>query len=68
MIAWSYFDAIRNLLCDNKVALRHRFAHLVIMRCVIHVLVFWQLDTDTVAMHSPERNTRQDAETNDICT
>ena len=32
------------------------FAPSVIMRCVIRVLVFWQLDTDTVTMHSPAGN------------
>ena len=38
------------------------------MRGVFRVLVFWQLDTYTVTMHSPVGNTRQDAENNDICT
>ena len=47
-------------LCDNKVALRHRLRH------VIPVLVFWKLDANTNTMHPLARNTRQDAETNDM--
>ena len=65
--AWRSFCAIRHLLYDNKVALRHRLPP-VIMRRVIRVLVFWQLDTDTVTFLSPAGYTRQDAETNDFCT
>ena len=38
------------------------------MRGVFRVLVFWQLETYTVTMHSPVGNTRQDAENYDICT
>ena len=69
VIAWRSLCAIRHLLCDNKVALKHRSAAPpLIMRSVIHVLVFWQVDTDTVTMHSPAGSTRQDAEKNDLLT
>ena len=63
VIAWRSFHAIRHLLCDNKVALRHRSR--LLSSCVIHILVFSQLDTDTVTMHSLAINTRQDVETNE---
>ena len=61
VIAWRSFCAIRHPLFDNKVALKHRLRFPLIMRCVIHVLVFRQLDSDTVTVHSLAGNTRQDA-------
>ena len=48
--AWRCFYSLRHLLCDNNVVLKHRLRVLILLR-VIHVLVRWQLDTHTVAMH-----------------
>ena len=56
VIAWRTFHAIRKLLCDNKVALRT--ALVVILPHVITVLVFWQLDSDSVTMHPLQSKTR----------
>ena len=64
VIAWRSFYAIRNLLCDNKVALRHRLRRL--SSCVASSMYWcsgsWIL---TVTMHSPAGNPRHDVETND---
>ena len=40
-IEWRSFCAIRKLLCDNKVALRHRLRVLSSSVAIILVLVFW---------------------------
>ena len=64
-------DCMEVLLCDPKLlwttewrcdidsASCHHVSH------VIPVWVFWQLDSDTVTMHSPTSNPRQDVETNE---
>ena len=53
---------------ENCCAIATSTAPAVILRHVITVLVFWQLDSDSVTMHPPARNPRQDVETNDIRT
>ena len=58
VIVWRSFFAKQKLLCDDKTALRHQ----------LPVLVFWQLDFDSVTMHPLASNPRQDVETNDIRT
>ena len=58
VIAWRSFYVIRKLLCDNKVALRHRLRFL--SSCVT--------SSDSVTMHAPASNPTQDVETNDIHT
>ena len=68
VIAWRSFFALRQLRVWQLSGSETSFAPPLIMRGVIHVLVFWQLETYTVTMHSPVGNTRQDAENNDICT
>ena len=68
VIAW------RVILCDTKIVVQQQSviatstAPVVIFRHVITVLVFCQLDSDSVTMHPPARNPRQDVETNDIRT
>ena len=61
-------------LCDTKIVVCQQSgietstAPPAIMCRVILVLVFWQLDSDTVTLRSHVSNPRQDVETNDICT
>ena len=58
------------MLCDTKTLVRQQSgivtstALVVVLRHVITVLVFWQLDSDSGTMHPPARNPRQDVETN----
>ena len=67
VIAWMSF-------CDTKIVVRQQSgivtstALVIILRHVITVLGFWQLDSYSVVMHPPARNPRQDVETNDIRT
>ena len=62
------------ILCDTKIVVRQQSgiatstAPLVILRHVITVLVFWQLDSDSVTMHPLARNPRQVVETHDVRT
>ena len=68
VVAWRCFSAIRHLLCDNKVALRHRLRFL--SSCVASSMYWcsgsWILTQSP--LYSLVGNTRQDAETSDICT
>ena len=59
--------AIRKLLSDKKSGTATSTAPLVIM-CHVILVLFWQLDSDSVTMHLLASNPRQDVETNDTRT
>ena len=57
VIAWRSFYAVRKLLCDNKVALRHRLR--LLSSCGTSSL-YWR--SGSWILHPPARHPRQDAE------